>query len=69
MPVVKRKKPFRTGRSMVVTFPPSWTSMKNGELIVAFDRVALVAPPDITAEELEADVKSLVSVLKRELGR
>jgi|YelNatPaOPRAMG01_1025707.scaffolds.fasta_scaffold302975_2 hypothetical protein len=68
MPVVKRKKPFRTGRSMVVTFPPSWTSLKSDRLIVAFDRVAIVAPQDITADELEADVKNLVAVLKRELS-
>jgi len=68
MAIVEERKPFKIGGSKAVTFPKSWTTLKE-KVVIAIDRVGLVLPADASPEEVRLDVEKLLRVLEEHLAQ
>jgi len=64
MALIGKRKPFNLGGSKVISFPKSWTTLKD-EVIISLDRVGLIIPKGLTLEEVKSDIEKLLRELER----
>lgn len=65
MAVVKRRKPFKLGASVVLSLPRDWVTANERELTIYLNRVGIIIPPGLSVEEVRRDVEKLLCVIER----